>query len=53
MTDIIKGRANTPSLNLYFVCFSAVTQADEKSRSEAVSLVSAHFKGLIIAIVMR
>lgn len=42
-----------PSLNLYFVCFFAVTQADEKSRFEAVSLVSTHFEGSIADIAMR
>lgn len=36
-----------PSLNPYFVCFSAVTQADKKSRFEAVSLVLPHFEGSI------
>lgn len=36
-----------PSLNSYFVCFSAVARADKKSRFEAVSLVLPHFKGFI------
>jgi hypothetical protein len=42
-----------PSLNLYFVCFLAVAQADKKSRFEAVSLVSTHFEGLIVDTAMR
>lgn len=42
-----------PSLNLYFVCSSAVHQANEKSRFEAISLVSAHFKGSIADNAMR
>ena len=41
-----------PSLNSYSVCFSAVAQANKKSRFEAVSLVSSHFEGFIADIAM-